>query len=782
MYLTPKYQEFYNLIMKRLIIILMIFMGAVFMVNANSIETIISPSVPETFLQDGTLFAVSQQVGLEYVLRLDPDRLLAPCYTAMGKKAKGYTYGGWEARQIAGHSLGHYLSALSGFYHYTKNSKAKEKLDYTVDCLAQIQRNDGYIGGVSSAPFDAVASGNFTVDRFGLANYWVPWYSVHKIYAGLLEAYTYTNNEQALDIVKKVGDWCIKRFANVNEENFQRMLTCEHGGMCKVFADLYGITKEEKYLKMAERFIHKEIINPAMNKKDSLQGYHANTQIPKFIGIARLYELTGKTEYRTAAEFFFDVVTNKRSYVIGGNSIGEHFGPQFQERLGRDTCETCNTYNMLELSEHIFSWNKDAAISDYCETALFNHILASQEPRNGSKMYFVSTESGFFKVYGTDYDSFWCCTGTGMENPERYNRYIFQQAGNEVFINQFISSEYENNGLKLKLSTSFPYDNTVILEVLKSDAEETVNVRIPKWALNAKVTRGATTVSIGQYGKTEYYSLNNLTKGEKITFTFPMKLSIRKTQDSSGNFSILYGPVVLAAALGNKGMPNDIVADHLSLMNAPGSRIQAIVAELNNPQNWITLTDAQKLEFTTNAEINRRGETYTLKPFFNIHHERYALYFNGSDVKDNERLEKYKGRINDSVECGRQQPEIEHRFKSEFSQAGYNMKLDKSFRTADKAGGFFTYSLKLSSGTRNTLVISFYANQKLDGKNALLKIIADKQELTTIKVNSTETEDLYDVEVELPDFGKKSKVNIRFETPENSDLCAEVYEVRTVRN
>lgn len=752
------------------------------MLNANVLSSDNSPEMTETYLEETSLFGLSQKVGLDYVLRLDPDRLLAPCYTALGKKAKAFNYGGWESRQIAGHSLGHYLSSLAGFYYTTGNEKAKEKLDYTVNCLFQIQREDGYLGGVSSAPFDAVASGTFNVDRFGLAGYWVPWYSVHKIYAGLLEAYIYAKNDKALEIVKKAGDWCTRLFAKVNEENFQRMLTCEHGGMCKVFADLYGITGEEKYLKMAERFIHKEIMNPAMNKIDSLQGYHANTQIPKFIGIARLYELTGKSEYRTAAEFFFDLVTNKRSYVIGGNSKGEHFGPQYQESLARDTCETCNTYNMLELSEHIFAWNKNPVTADFCETAIFNHILASQEPKNGSKMYFVSTESGFFKVYGTDYDSFWCCTGTGMENPERYNRYIFQKINDEVFLNLFITSEYQDKNLKLKVSTKFPFENTVTLEVLNAQKDSSVNVRIPKWAVNASLLRSGKITQTGEYGKSEYYKLQNLQAGEKITFTFPMKLNIRKTQDSSGNFSILYGPVVLAAALGNKGMPNDVVADHLSLMNAPGSRVQTILAELNKPESWITLSNAEKLEFITKADINRRGEVYRLKPFFNIHHERYALYFNGSDVKDNARLEKYKGRINDSVECGRQQPEIEHRFKSDFSEAGYNMTLDKSFRTASKEGGYFTYNLKISPGVKNTLVLSFYANQKLDGKNALIKIIADKEDLKTVKLNPSGIEDLYDIEIELPDFGKKSKVNFRFETPEESDLSCQLYEVRTVKN
>jgi len=441
-------------------------------------------SAQRTTLTPHTLFEDSQETGLAYVLRLNPDRLLAPCCRALGQTPKAANYGGWESQQIAGHSLGHYLSALSGFVYQTGSPEAKEKLDYTVNCIKQLQRGDGYFGGIPSTPFDTVASNpDFPVGSFSLAGYWVPWYSVHKIYAGLIDAYQFGGNKDALVIVEKMADWAIAEFRNTDDATFQKMLTCEHGGMCKVFADLYGITNDTKYLTMAERFIHKEIIEPAEQQKDVLPGIHANTQIPKFIGIARLYELTGKKEYRTAAEFFFRTVLETQSYAIGGNSAGEHFQPQNKEALAFNTCETCNTYNMLELAEHIFSWNKEAAAGDFYERALYNHILASQDPDSGAKTYYVSTKPGTFRVYCSAENSFWCCTGTGLENPERYNRFICKDYDGTLYVNLFIPSTVTTeDGWKLEIQTSFPYSESVEIKVLTAGKNpRALKIRVPGW-------------------------------------------------------------------------------------------------------------------------------------------------------------------------------------------------------------------------------------------------------------------------------------------------------------
>lgn len=715
-------------------------------------------SAQKTVLEENSLFQKSQKTGLEYVLRLDPDRLLAPCRIAAGKRPRAATYGGWESMQIQGHSLGHYMSALSAFVNSTGNAQAKEKLDYVVSELKEIQRADGYIGGVPSVPFDTAFTGNFEVDRFSLAKYWVPWYSVHKIYAGLIDAYTLTQNKDALEIVKKMADWAVNGTANMTEEQFQKMLTCEHGGMCKVFADLYGITKDEKYLKMAERFIHQEIVKPAMKQSDRLQGFHANTQIPKFIGLAKLYELTGKTEYRTAVEFFFDTVTKKRSYAIGGNSIGEHIGPEYQETLGRDTCETCNTYNMLELSEYIFRWNKNADAADYYETALYNHILASQEPVTGAKTYFVSTLPGFYKVYGSFENAFWCCTGTGMENPARYNRFIAKDYDGTIYINLFIPSAITTeDGWKIAIETKFPYEQSAQIKILsEGKSPRSLKIRKPLWTEDARNADG--------------YELKSekISAGETYSVNLPMNLHTRRTRDRSGNFSILYGPLVLAADMGKRAMPNDTVDNQLVYMNSPAQKISAITADPLTPQGWIEVLDKENLTFATKESAAENGTSYTLKPFYDIHHTRYSVYFNASNPAEDEREAKYESITVDFVEPGRQQSEVEHRFKNEATEMGYIPEVDRSYRKIMSCEGFISYRMKFDNTNKNKIVLTTY------GKDAgTIKVYIDDTELSSVTLVGTDGEKLTDTQIEVPAKIIKEKAKSRRTAIMNVKLICE---------
>lgn len=699
----------------------------------------------KTRLTDGTLFSKSQKVGLKYVLDYNPDRMLSPAYTALGKKPKAETYGGWESRQIQGHMLGHYLSALAGFYYQTGSKDAKEKLDYTVGCIKNLQRADGYFGGIPSTPFDTVFSGggSFNVDRFSLADWWVPWYSVHKVYAGLIDSYIYAENKDALDVVTKMADWAIAGTSKMSDNEIQKMLTCEHGGMCKVFADLYGITKNEKYLKEATRWIHREIMSPAMKKQDKLQGYHANTQIPKFLGIARLYELTGKSEYRTAAEFFFDTVTNRRSYAIGGNSKGEHFGREYEEPLEKDTCETCNTYNMLELAEHIFAWNKDSKIADFYENALYNHILASQEPETGAKTYFVSMQSGFHKVYCTHDNAMWCCTGTGLENPERYNRFIASEFDGSLYLNLFIPSTITtDDGWKIKIETNFPYSQNVKIYVENAGSKNlNLKVRAPAWCRQLKKDEDGYT----NYGK--------LSSESVISLDLPMKLNIRRSLDRKGNFSVKYGPIVLAADLGNKGMPVDIVDDHLIYMNSGKlAEVETITADLKNPSSWIHAADEKILTFTTDKSANEKGISYTLRPFFDIHHTRYATYFSSINIEENKRAATFEKITVDYIEPGRQQSEIEHKFKTEGTQIGYVESVDRNCRTFEE-NGFVRYKAKFDTGAKsNKIVITVFGKD-----TGTLSVSYGTTELEKINLKGDGGDELLDIFVEVPKKLVKSK-------------------------
>ncbi|WP_296329739.1 beta-L-arabinofuranosidase domain-containing protein [uncultured Treponema sp.] len=731
--------------MKKLLTIFAIFMAGVTTMKARD------NALTETRLTDGSLFSKSQKLGLQYVLDYNPDRMLAPAYTALGKTPKAANYGGWESRQIQGHMLGHYISALAGFYYQTGSQEAKKDLEYTLTCIKNLQRDDGYFAGIPSAPFDTVFSsgGSFNVDRFSLADWWVPWYSVHKIYAGLLDAYTFAASKDALEIVTKMADWAIAGTSKMSDSEIQKMLTCEHGGMCKVFADLYGITKNEKYLKEAERWIHKEVITPAMKAQDKLQGYHANTQIPKFIGIARLYELTGKSEYRTAAEFFFDTVTKRRSYAIGGNSKGEHFGREYDESLERDTCETCNTYNMLELAEHIFAWNKKADIADFYENALYNHILASQDPETGAKTYFVAMQSGFHKIYCSHDNAMWCCTGTGLENPERYNRFIASDLDGSLYINLFIPSEITTeDGWKIKIETNFPYEEKANIKVLqKGKSGKKLKVRAPVWCKDFCEKNGL------EKGDDGYTDPGQLTEGKEIEIQLPMELSIRRALDRSGNFSIKYGPLVLAADLGKKDMPRDIVDDHLIYMQSGKNLpVEVITADSKKPESWVSLTDPKTLSFTTSKNANGKGISYTLRPFFDIHHVRYATYFSSTNESENKRSSAFEKITVDFIESGRQQSEVEHRFKTEKTSIGYIDSVDRNCRLFDSEESFIQYKVKFDAAKQNKIILTVYGKDK-----GSLTVSYGSEILETLALKGDGGDELVDISVEVPKKLVKAK-------------------------
>lgn len=578
------------------------------------------------------IFKDSENKGKEYLFYLDVDRLLAPCYEAIGLKPKNNRYGGWEERGISGHSLGHYLSALSHMYVATEDEEIKERLNYAINELGFLQdiEGSGYISGFKKDCFNKVFAKDFNVTRFELGDSWVPWYSIHKIYSGLLDAYKLTNNEKALEILINLSNWAKIGLDNLTEIEFDKMLYCEHGGMCEVMGGLYEITQNEDYLNLAIRFIDKEIIYPLMSGKDDLEGKHANTQIPKILGIAKLYDITKEEKYRKASEYFWNIVTSERSYVIGGNSIDEHFGKIGSEQLGATTAETCNTYNMLKLTEYLYKWNHDSKYMDYYEKALYNHILASQDPISGMKTYFVSTKPGHFKVYCTPDKSFWCCTGSGMENPGKYIRNIYYIDENNIFVNLFISSsiELEYKNIKINQITNFPTEEKtkIIIEETNNSKYE-IKIRIPYWLNNdIKVKLNGNLVDFKK--EKGYISIINLwKKGDTLDISLDMNLHIYTSKEDKNKICFMYGPLVLAGAFGRNNFPkSDILEDHLKLNNYKSIDIPIISGNDNLLSNIKKIKD-KYLEFELNFNNSNLKESVILKPFYDIHHERYSIYF-----------------------------------------------------------------------------------------------------------------------------------------------------------
>ncbi|MBP1969282.1 DUF1680 family protein [Virgibacillus natechei] len=579
------------------------------------------------------IFKQSQEKGEEYLHYLDIDRLVAPCYEANDQAPKKPRYGGWEKEEIAGHSIGHWLSAAASMYATTWNTELKQKLDYAIDELGNIQYSEpkGYVSGFPRTCFDNVFNGDFQVDNFSLGGSWVPWYSIHKIFAGLIDTYKYTGNRKALDIVLILANWAKNGLGNLTDEQFEKMLICEHGGMNEVMADVYILTNNKEYLDLAKRFCHHAILTPLSEGIDDLEGKHANTQIPKVIGAAKIYDITGEKKYKDLADFFWKQVTNYRSYVIGGNSIGEHFGSENEEELGITTAETCNTYNMLKLTEHLFHWFPKAEYMEYYEKALYNHILPSQDPDTGMKTYFVSTQPGHFKVYCTPDNSFWCCTGSGMENPARYTRNIYYQEQGKLYVNLFIASEInmEDKNMKLRQETSFPESQETKLIITKGNNETLpIHVRIPQWA------KGEVIASVN--GNEHYSRVENgyliikrrWVTGDSVKIKLPMELYTYKSKDDPKKQVIMYGPLVMAGALGKENFPEtDIVADHQALNDYPLIDVPTLLTDRMDVNKWITPEQGSPLTFKTDPVGQPGNVNVTLIPFYKLHHQRYTLYW-----------------------------------------------------------------------------------------------------------------------------------------------------------
>ncbi|GAE94882.1 glycosyl hydrolase [Gracilibacillus boraciitolerans JCM 21714] len=514
-------------------------------------------------LLDG-LFYDSQLKGKEYLLYLDVDRLVAPCYEAVNKQPKKERYGGWESTPIAGHSIGHWLSATATMYQATKDEKLLSNLKYALSELQKIQSYDeeGYISGFPKDCFNQVFSGDFQVDNFSLGDSWVPWYSIHKIFAGFIDVYHCIKSQKALDMVVKLSNWAYNGLKNLSEVQLQKMLICEHGGMIEVFADLYHITQEKRNLELAEKFYHKAVLDPLASNKDVLEGKHANTQIPKVIGVAKLYNITGKEKYKQIATFFWNEVVYSRTYAIGGNSIREHFGPKNAEELGILTTETCNTYNMLKLTELLFPWQPSAHYYDYYERALYNHILASQDPDSGMKTYFVSSEPGHFKIYHSQDHSFWCCTGSGMENPARYNRNIFEISEDTLYIHLFIASKASimNEKVKIEQKTDFPFQQSAqVIFKTGSEAIKKINIRKPYWLTDFNQVRVNNSPQ-QVVEKNGYLMIEREWKdGDEISYELPMNLHRYYAKDDKHKQVIMYGPLVLAGALGRENFRKQIL-------------------------------------------------------------------------------------------------------------------------------------------------------------------------------------------------------------------------------
>jgi DUF1680 family protein len=560
-------------------------------------------------------FRHAQELDRQYLLSLDVERLLHTFRLNAGLPSAAQPLGGWEEpkSEVRGHFAGHYLTACAMMYASTGDERFKLKGEALVAGLAECQAKfpNGYLSAFPETFIDRVEA---------LKNVWAPYYTLHKIYAGLLDMYVYCDSRQALEVCRKFGDWAVARNARLSDEQMQAMLGNEHGGMNEALAALYALTGEEPYLKTSLRFNHKAVLGPASQRLDNLTGLHANTQIPKFVGAALQYELTGDEPLRTASRFFWDTVVKERSYVIGGDSDGEHFSPKerLSTALGPNTTETCNTYNMLKLTRHLFCQDPRTGYADYYERALYNHILASQDPESGMMCYYVPLRPGSRKEYCSPLSSFWCCTGTGVENHAKYGDSIYFHSGDStLYVNLFIASrlDWQARGLELRQETDFPNEGrTRLVFTCDKPVKLEVKLRRPAWA-----DAGFAVAVNGQAqalteGPGSWVSLERAWQsGDAITVAMPFALRLEGFADNPDRFAFLNGPLVLCAQVDPQKPFPAVVAERDQIVKA--------LAPAGKPNTFRGPAGIFRTAGSPGADV-------TLEPFYAMHGPRhYVVYF-----------------------------------------------------------------------------------------------------------------------------------------------------------
>ncbi len=753
-------------------------------------------------LEEGSLFEVSREVGYDYINTIDVDRLLAPCYEVHGLSAPNNVsrYAGWEmegwsngrvkTNTLAGHSLGHWMSAAAAFYRDGGEEEILNKLNYAVDKLDELQQTtgSGYIGGCLEDTFIKAFNGDTT----WFYDYWVPWYGIHKIYQGLIDAYTLTGNEKALEVVIKFADWAVEGTDKLSDSQMQTMLNIEYGGMNEVFAELYDITGDEKYLTTARRFTHDIILNPLIDGRDELTKKHANTQIPKIIGAAAIYEQDPGTykDYKIASENFWDLVVNTRSYAIGGNSISEHFEAIGAETLGIKTAESCNSYNMLKLTEHLFSWEHDVKYMDYYETLLYNHILGQQDPVTGAKEYFISMLPGHHRIYGTKEDSWWCCTGTGMENPGRYTKCAYYEDGNDLYVNLYMHNTYkwEAKGLTFTTETNYPYADTVVMTVTEGEADAAINLRAPSWLSADMIVSVNGTEYSGAPG--EYLRIDGSWKaGDVIEITLPMDINVYYSR-AEGQIAYKYGGIVLAQELREITDGSDTVVNETKL-DSNCVRVDYLLPDTAELTDIVEPVDINTLTFRIDGAYTSSGNEIILKPFYEIHHHHYNVYWS-INAGDDEYEAALRDVQIDRVEPDGQQDEIGHSLETNVTGTNHqgtlmDGTLMRYWRDAwGVEGAYFQYTMTVNPEAPNYLFIRYWGMDSGFSNGGVAykrdfniyvddNFIADQQ----IDRNSN---GIYDVFYEIPEeytAGKES-VKVKLEAKDSASCAGGALEIRTM--
>jgi len=782
---------------------------------ANAQDKLYADEFPlgDVTLLDGPL-KKAQDLNVKTLLQYDCDRLLAPYRKEAGLEPKAPTYPNWDG--LDGHVGGHYLTAIA-LNAALGNEECRQRMEYMIselqECADANNKNHpdwgrGYVGGMPNSEkiWSTFKKGDFNI-YFGS---WAPFYNLHKMYAGLRDAWLYCGNEQACRLFLGFCDWAIDLTADLSDEQMERMLGNEHGGMNEVLADAYAITGEQKYLDVARRFSHRRLLTPMSQRQDCLDNMHANTQVPKVVGFERIAELSGDETYHDAGAFFWDIVTGERSLAFGGNSRREHFPSKeactdFINDI--DGPESCNTNNMLKLTEDLHRRNPEARFADYYELATFNHILSSQHPEHGGYVYFTPARPRHYRNYSAPNEAMWCCVGTGMENHGKYGQFIYTHVGDALYVNLFAASElnWKEKGVVLRQETGFPYAETSRISIVQtpkfSKKEGGVGfpllVRYPGW-----VKPGQFTVKVNGEpvniisGPSSYVSIDRKWKaGDVVDITFPMHNSIKYLPNVPQYIALMHGPILLGMKTGTEDLAHLIADDSRFGQYASGKKLPVNEAPIliNNDINAIAdqlqPIEGKPLHFTLSTRMENpiRNE---VMPFFEIHDSRYMIYWLALSensykgylddlARQEQERQELESRTVDKVQPGEQQPETDHRMETDDSYVGNSN--DVFYRDA-RDGHYFSYLMQTNGRTDLSLRLKYWGvgEWKSHEFDILIDDVLVKEVNNTGKYRISEFKyETYPIPAEL--LQGKQQVRVKFVAKPRKQI-GEIYEVRLVIN
>lgn len=723
---------------------------------------------------------------IDYLNSFNPDKLLSFFRITKGLDPKAESYPGWEDTEIRGHTLGHYLSALAQVYATTKDSTIHNRLQYMLEELSLCQFDNGYLSAFPEEFFDRVEMGKPV---------WVPWYTMHKIISGLNTVYKLTENENALKIVSKLGDWVYDRTDKWTPETQAKVLSVEYGGMNDCMYELFKFTKNQRHSLAAHKFDELELFTKIHDNMDVLNNRHANTTIPKFLGALNRYLALGESEqfYLDACKQFWDIVVENHSYVTGGNSEWEHFGEPnvLDAERTEANCETCNTYNMLKLTRGLFQITGDKKYSDFYENTFINAILSSQNPETGMTTYFQPMATGYFKVYSKPFEHFWCCTGTGMENFSKLNDSLYFYKDNKLFVNMYLSSSvnWTEKGVLLSQDTDIPNNDKAYFKVnTEKDTELSLCFRIPSWSKGISVKINNEYTSFNE--ESGYAQINRIWQDkDTIEITFKIEVVLSVLPDNPNSIAFTYGPLVLSGGLGTERLEESITGVMVSIPKKQVEIKDYLVIKGESIDNWKKNISENLIKTEGKLEFRLRG-TYEdnniyFTPHYKQHTQRYGIYWtlveeNSAElskyISEKQHSELVKAAEIDCIQIGNDQYELSHNIMGQDTEAGDR---DGFHLRYAKNGGWFSYEMKVSKEEDTYLQFSYMPGNCREGFDVLINDVQISHEERGNKHWREINEKTYLIPQEL--YGSNNTVTVKFKAGAQDSTGRIIDIIRTMK-